>query len=40
MVSIEYDNETNHGQLTERQQIWNEFVAYELNRLHKYKTTY
>ena len=38
--SIEYDNETNHGQLKERQQIWNEFVAYELNRLHKYKTTY
>jgi len=35
-----YDTETLHGRDFEQQEVWNEFVKYELNRLNKYKYVY
>ena len=35
--SLEYDDETMHGRLQDAQEIWVDYVRYELNRLEKYK---
>lgn len=34
--SIDYDGETGHGSLIEKQREWQSFVSSELQRLHKY----
>lgn len=34
--SIDYDGETGHGSLIEKQRVWQNFVSSELQRLHKY----